>query len=403
MNMALSTPVKYDPLAPGFFQDPYAQLSALREQSPLHRTDEGVYLILRHSEAQDFLSLPDTSVMMKSVAGNSSGDQWQPAEQSIINQDPPNHTRLRRLVLQAFTSKAVAALLPMIRLTFDSLKEDFEARGGGDFVTDVAFPMPFRVICNMLGVPAENAEIVCDASLTITKAIIDLEHSPATLSAARSAYGDMTEYFLKLIADKRRQPDGHILSALIAAEEDGSRLSTDELVDQLTLIYIGGFDSVISMLGSGLMLLLTNPDQRQLWQDDPTLDVCAVEEIVRFEPPVLFGGRRITTEPVTISGTTIPSGAIVLACAGSANRDPRFWGPDADLFRIARREAPRNLSFGGGIHRCLGNVLARTQGQVVLGGMIRAFPDMQMLVDEPVWKQGTHQRSLDALPIALRR
>jgi cytochrome P450 len=399
--MTPHTSIKYDPSAQGFFQNPYPQFASLREQSSVHRTDQGVYLVLRHNEAHDYLSLPGTSVMLKSLAGNAVVDPWQPAAQSVINQDPPNHTRLRRLLLQAFTSKAVAALRPMIQSTFDTLRASLEANGGGDFVKDVAFPMPFSVICKMLGVPAENAEVVCDASLTVTKAIIDLEHSPETLVAARSAYDDMTEYFLKLIADKRRKPDEHILSALIAAEEDGSRLSTEELVDQIALIYIGGFDSVISMLGSGLLLLLKNPEQRRIWLSDPSLDVNAIEEIVRFEPPVLFGGRRITTESIEIGGTAIPAGAVVLACAASANRDPRFWGPDAESFRIGRREASRNLTFGGGIHRCLGNVLARTQGQIVLRDMIRFFPDMHVLGHEPVWKQGTHQRSLEALPLAL--
>jgi cytochrome P450 len=399
----LDQALRYDPSETGFFQNPYRQLESLREQAGVHRTEHGIYLLLRYDAAQAYLGAPGTSVMMHSLAGASDMDEkpWQPAEQSVINQDPPNHSRLRKLVMKAFTSQAVTALRPMIVEQYNTLIAAFVANGGGDFVDDIAFPMPFNVVCNMLGVPPEGGLEVRDACLVVTKAIVDLEHSPETLADARAAYASMTDYFEVLVAEKRRRPDDHMLSALIAAEEDGARLSHAELIDMIALIYIGGFDSVISMLGSGLLLALTHPDQLARWRENPELTRSAIDEIIRFEPPVLFGGRRITTTEMEIEGVKIPAGSVVLACAASANRDPRYWGESGAIFDIERKDAARALTFGGGIHRCLGNVLARTQGEVVLGSMLQTYPKMALVDPEPMWKRGTHQRSLETLQIAI--
>jgi cytochrome P450 len=395
-------PISYDPYAPGFFQNPYPQLCELMEQAPVHFTEQGIALILRYDEGQEYLAAHDTSVMMKSILNAPPETElWQPAEQSAINQDPPNHNRLRRLMMQAFTSRAIAALNPMIRETYYKLMVGFERDNGGDFVEKIAFTMPYHVICNMLGVPTEEGLEIRDDCLAITKAIVDLEHSPDTLADARKCYDRMVRYFDRLVAAKRQKLADDILSGLIRAEENGSRLSHQELIDTLALIYIGGFDSVISALGSGLMLLLQNPDQLQLWRDNPFIDQTAFDEIVRIESPVLFGGRRITTRDMDVGGICLPKGTLALVCAGSANRDPRFWGDSADKLRLDRRDAARALSFGGGIHRCLGNVLARNQVNVVLGSIIREYRNLRMVSEVPVWKRGTHQRSLASLNISL--
>lgn len=397
-------PIVYDPNAPGFFQDPYPQLEALRESDPVHCTKDGVYLLLRYQHALDYLQRTETSVMMRSLTsfdGNAE-PPWQPAAESVINQDPPKHTKLRKLVLKAFTSQAVNAIRPMVSEQFEQLLGPFARGNGGDFVQEIAFPLPFRVICEMLGVPpAQHLFDVRDQCLIITKAIIDLEHREETARDARDAYAKFEVFLRDLIAWKRRNMDDRILSNLIRAEDEGAQLEEQELIDTLALIYIGGFDSVISMLGSGLMLALTHPEEAARWRADTNLDTNAIEEIIRFEPPVLFGGRRITTLELEIADVAIPKGAVVLACAGSANRDPRFWGEDAGRLNFSRKNASRSLTFGGGIHRCLGNVLARTQGEIALGAMIRRFPQMRLLSEEIVWKRGTHQRSLDSLNVAL--
>ncbi len=398
-----AAPLKYDPYAPGFFQNPYPLLDALREEAPDHRLDNGMLILLRYEEAKRYLEVPGTSVSMSAlpVPEGALESMWQPAAKAIINQDPPDHTRLRKMVMQAFTGPAIERLRPMIVEQYKTCFAAFEKAGGGDFVNQIAFTLPYRVVCEMLGVTNADGEAIKEKCLDVTKAIVNIENDPETTRIGRAAYEEMTGYFRDLIAAKRADMDDKLLSSLIRAEEDGRCLSDEELVDQVALMFIGGFDSVISMLGSGLYLLLTHPEEARKWRQDPAIAKNGVEEIIRFEPPVLFGGRRIATADMDLNGIAIPSGAVVLACAGSANRDPRFWGDDAGVFRIDRKDPGGHLTFGGGIHRCMGNLLARMQGQIVLTDMLQRFPNMRLREENVSWKTGTHQRSLVSLQVEL--
>jgi len=402
----------FNPLEPGFFDDPYRQYREVREADPVHISLIGDWMLLRYEDCFSLLRNPDTSVALRVALAlqpereHPRFDRFkevfpdrEPREsQGILFRDPPDHTRLRKLVSKVFTPRRVEELRPRVQRLVDDVLDEVGPRGRMDVIADLAFPLPFAVISEMLGMPAADRNQLRDWSHAAVKSL-DPIISPEETRAAVLAADQMLGYCAEVIEWKRANLADDLLSALITAEEDGDKLSPDELVDQVTLLFIAGHETTVNLIGNGTSALLRNRDQLEVLRDDPSLDVNAIDELLRFDSPVQFS-RRITLSPLQFGGHQIDPGSFVLTCLGGANHDPAQWGPDADRLDVRREGAARHLSFGSGIHHCLGASLARLEGQVAIGSLIRRFPDLEAEQADVAWNHRIILRGIDELPVS---
>ncbi len=278
--------------------------------------------------------------------------------------------------------------------------DDTLARGSDgrlDVIADLAFPLPFAVISEMLGMPEGDRDELRGWSHTMVKSLEPII-TPDDVPLLIDASDHMIEHVHAAIEAKRREPAEDLLSALIAVEEEGDRLSTEELVAQVVLLFIAGHETTVNLIGNGTLALLRNPAQLAALRSAPDLIANAVDELLRYDSPVQFT-RRITLLPFEIDGHSIDPGTLIFAILGAANHDPEHFGPTADALDITRRDAPHHLSFGGGIHHCLGAVLARMEARIAIGTMAMRFPDLELATEQPAWNGRMVLRGLDALPV----
>jgi len=399
-------PQIFNPFEAGFFDDPYRQYAALREHDPVHRSPLEVWVLFRYDDIVRTLRDPSLSVQvdnatptarMKMFAEQAPGEVER-GSHAMLNIDPPDHTRLRRLVSKAFTPKMVYGLRPRIETLVDDALDAMAARDEADVIGDLAFPLPFTVISEMLGMPDGNRDEVRGWSHTLTKTL-DPILSPEEVEASLAAANNMMEHIQSVLAWKRDHRADDLLTGLLAAEEEGDRLSEVELLDQVILLYIAGHETTVNLIGNATLALLGHPDELAQLRSDPELDAGAIEELLRYDSPVQFS-RRITTADLDVDGTTIPAGTFTLTCLGSANHDAARWGPTADELDLTRADAGQHMSFGNGIHHCLGSSLARTEAQVAIGTLVRRFPDLE-LAGKPERNGRVVLRGLESLPVAV--
>jgi len=311
----------------------------------------------------------------------------------MMHTDPPDHTRLRKLVSKAFTVRAVQALRPEIQRITDELVEDLSHHDEVDLLEAFAFPLPIRVICLLLGVPvAEQQEFK-----SWSKALVSGESPEAATAAATAVAG----YLGDLVERKRRATTDDLLTALVAARDVDDRLTETELVSTAYLLFIAGFETTLNALGNGTLHLMRNLPQWEALREDRALLPGAVEEFLRLESPLKHATFRCATEPVSVGDVVIPAGDFVLLAIASANRDPlRFDDPHA---LDVRRSAAGHLAFGHGIHHCLGAPLARVELQMAFNALLDAFPVMRLAADpgDLRWRNSTIIRGLDSLPVRL--
>jgi cytochrome P450 len=291
----------------------------------------------------------------------------------MLTMDPPDHTRLRRLVSGAFTPRVIAGLEPWIRDVTDRLLTPVDAAAGFDLIDALAFPLPIAVICHLLGVPAED-----QASFRVWGHDIGttLDSAATVESQSRSSELALTAYLRDLVRKRRADPDDSLLSALVAAEEEGDRLSSDELVSTALLLLIAGFETTVNLIGNGTVALLGEQEQWGRLREEPALVPAAVEELLRYDSPVQMTSR-IATEDIDVGGVVIPGGASIIVAIGGANRDPDVFD-QPDRLRIDRPGASRHLSFSFGIHHCLGAALARLEGRIAVEELTRRYPRLEM-------------------------
>jgi cytochrome P450 len=400
---------RFDPFAPGFTDDPYPQYAALVARSPVQQLVFGPWAVFRYDDAVRLLRDPRLSVEDRSVAGPNVraklraqllGDRADRGTRQMLNVDPPDHTRLRGLVQQAFTRRRIEQLAPrVIQLVVTALDAMAAEGDGADLMAHLAFPLPFQVISEMLGMPAGDRDRLRELSHTLTLGLepaLALQHADA-ISAASDG---MTEHVLDAIEWKRAHPADDLLSALIAAEVDGDRLTPAELVDQVTLLFVAGHETTVNLIGNGALALARDPNQRARLANRLVLIEHPVDELLRYDSPVQFS-RRVTTSDVELDSQTIPAGSFVLVCLGSANRDAGRWGPDADRLVLGRPGATQHLAFGSGVHHCLGAGLARLEGELALTALVRRFPAYEVATDRPAWNGRLVLRGLDELPLHL--
>jgi cytochrome P450 len=404
-----SEPKPFNPFAPGFAENPYPQYEELCATTPVQRTPLGLWALFGYDDAVRLLRDPTLSVEDRSVIGANPraeirqqilGDRPQRGTRGILNLDPPDHTRIRKLVQQVFTPKTVERLAPRVQAMVDEMLDAAVASGDGfDVISDLAFPLPFRVITEMLGMPTSEAAVMRELAHTLTlglEPLLALQH----LQEIADASDLIVQHVLDAVEWKRTHPADDLLSALIAAEADGDRLSPEELLDQVILLYIAGHETTVNLIGNGTYALLRNRAQLERWRDDPSLDVNAVDELLRYDAPVQFS-RRVTTADFSVGDQTIEAGVFVLTCLASANRDPAKWGDDAQALDVTREGAAQHLAFGSGIHHCLGASLARLEGRLAIGTLLRRFPDLDLATDTPAWNGRLVLRGLDSLPVTL--
>ena len=403
----------FNPFAPGFAENPYEEYRVERESEPIQQTPFGPWIVFSHAESVQLLRDVTLSVDVRKameILGEDPRDRAKmraelfpdkaPREDtSILNIDPPDHTRLRKLVSSVFTPRRVADLAPMIERIVDEHLDAVADRGEMDLIADLAFPLPFAVISEMLGMPDGDSAQLREWSHTLVK-ILDFTIGPEELMAAVIAGENLREHIANVIEWKRSNLGDDLLSALILAEDNGDVLSDVELVDQVNVLFIAGHETTVNLIGNGTWALLQNRDQLELLRDDPAVEATAIDELLRYDSPVQIS-RRITLEPIQVGGRDVAAGTFVLTSLGSANRDPAVFGPTADQLVLRRADAARHLAFGSGTHHCLGASLARMEGTIAITRLIRRFPELQAM-SAPAWNGRLVLRGMDSLQLSLR-
>jgi cytochrome P450 len=301
-------------------------------------------------------------------------------------------------VSHAFTPRVVEGLRPRIQAIVDELLEAVGNVGTMEVVDDLAYPLPVRVICEMLGVPPSDHLRIKQWSSDVARALdmIGAPGDPDVLARGQAGHHALAEYFMALLPERRAHPRDDLLSLLIAAEEQGDKLTEGELLVTCLLLFIAGHETTVNLIGNGLLALLRNPDQLQRLRMNPALLPTAVEELLRYDSPVQRTARIPNTD-VEVGGRSIPRGTLVVAAIGAANRDPAHF-PDPDRLDIGRADN-RHIAFGFGIHYCLGAPLARLEGQIALGTLLRRFPSLALASQVADWRESSTLRGLRTLPV----
>jgi cytochrome P450 len=404
--MDLATPVV--PLDAAFFADPHALYARLRVEEPVARavTPVGlpVWLVTRYDDVREALTDPRLAkdadgfaqvLERLPVPPEGRAVFAQELTRHMLSSDPPDHTRLRKLVSRAFTMRAIAGMRPRIEELAGDLADRMAAGPPEvDLLDTFAFPLPMSVICDLLGVPDDERR----AFRTWSNTLLSSDGTGADRTAAGIA---MAQYLGALVAEKRARPADDMLSAIVAASEDADRLSPDETVAMAFLLLVAGHETTVKLIGNGVLALLRHPDRLAELRADPDLTPRAVEEFLRFDGPVDLATFRHTTEPVEIGGVTIPAGEVVLVALASADRDPDHF-PAADDLDLHRD--PGHLAFGFGLHHCLGAPLARLEGDVAFRTLLARFPSLALAVEpsELQWRSSMLMRGLTRLPVRLR-
>ena len=402
-------PPLFDPFAPGFADDPYPQYATMRERAPVYLHPFGFWLFTSYNDVSWLLREPGLSVEDDNVAAGSPmrelreemfRDQAPPQASalSMLDRDPPDHTRLRRLVSKAFTPRAIGALRPRITGLVDGMLDSIAAEGTVDLVDALAFPLPFSVIAEMLGTPPADHDRIRQLTGTVVRSLEPVA-DPDLARAIMAANEEMSQIAADMIAWKRANPADDLLTALIQAEDDGDVLDDDELVAQTLLLYIAGHETTVNLIAGGTLALLRHPAQLALLRSGRALVDNAIEEMLRYDSPVQ-ATRRITLETVTVGGVSIPAGAFIMASLGSANRDERFWGTDAGDLRLDRENARQHVSFGAGHHHCLGASLARLEAAIAFDRLVNRFPGLA-LDGDVVWNGRMNLRGPAHLPVSV--
>jgi cytochrome P450 len=384
----------FDPFDPDFHHDPYRHYRRLA--MPLSRTPFGLWVTTSHPVCQQILR----DQRFGHQPGKDVETVWRTAgsvrRRSFLTFDPPEHTRLRRLVSKAFTARFVERLRPRIEDLVQELLN--AAEGDVDLISTLAYPLPVAVISELLGVPAADSDRFRRWSDALARGLDpDFLLPPEQLAAREEARQEFTEYFRELSAERRASPRPDLLSSLVAVSSDGGEtLSETDLLATCVLLLVAGHETTVNLIGNGTLALLRHPDDLQRLRSDPSLVPSAVEELLRYDSPIQFSARVALTD-AEICGERIEAGQVVLLVLGAANRDPSVFA-DPDRLDIDRRPAG-HLAFGMGIHFCLGAPLARLEGQIALTALAKR--DLTLLEEHPKYRENIILRGLESLPVHL--
>jgi cytochrome P450 len=388
-----------NPTDRAFRADPYAFLKRLRDYDPVNETPIGLFRLTRYDDVIRMLKEVPSGVRM----GDGSVFGAVPVSggpgQFILQQDPPDHTRLRRLMNQAFTPRAIERLRPRVRTLVAELLDRVAGRGEMEVIADLALPVPATLICELMGVPVTDRDKFTDWTAAATHLLAAAISPPDVVERGIAAITALGDYFTALIAARRKSLTDDLLSGLIRAEEAGDRLSPTELISQSIGLLIAGFETTIGLIGNGVLALIRHRDQLEKLRAHPDLIASAVEECLRFDGPILLT-IRVTREDTRFGDKVIPRDRPVMCMLAGANHDPAHF-PDPDRFDITRADND-HLAFGGGVHFCLGAHLARLEAQEAIGGLVQRFHNLELQTDELEWGRSLF-RVLGRLSISFER
>src|SRR4029077_7597713 len=399
---ATSEPL-FNPLSPEFIRNPYPHYERMRTTDPMHLTSLGVYVARRHAEAS--LVLRDKRFgkehVERTIRRYGPKIMEEPAFRSLshmmLQQDPPDHTRLRGLVVKAFTARRVEDMRPRIQEIVDQTLDRIIPQGKMDLIEDYAFRLPVTIICDMLGIPEEHREMFYKGSRDGGRILDPVPLTPEEIQQANATSALSRMYFENLLELRRKNPADDLITQLVQAEEAGDKLTNEELTANIILLFGAGHETTVNLIGNGLLALHRNPDQLRLLRDDPSLAPNAVEELLRYDSSVQVTGRTTLEDVDEIGGIPLAKGHSVVCLLGSANRDPSVY-VDPDKLDIRRTDI-RPLSFGGGIHYCIGAQLARLEGEIAINTMLRRLPNLRIDdIEHPDWRQTFVLRGLNKLP-----
>ena len=396
-------------LSPAYVASPYATYDLLRAEAPVYWSAKwSAWLVTRYDDAiqilLDYRRFSNVGRYTQYLSQLPQTERQQLAylldhyeHGGLVQSDPPDHTRLRRLVNAAFTPRAVARMRGLVEQTADRLLDAAQARGRFDLVRDFAFPLPAIVIAAMLGAPADERDRFKEWSSNIQQFLGSGDAAfPAALRAQRS-WQEMNAYFAALLTERQRQPQNDIISALAAAREGDDALGEHEIVGTAGAMQIAGHETTTNLIASGTLALLTHPEQLAAWRAEPSLDASAVEEFLRFDSPFQSVPRRVTQNTV-LRGMHLAVDDLVYVMLGAANRDPAQFRDPATL--DIRRGDGRQIAFGHGIHHCLGAALARLEAPIALRRLFDRLPTLHVVPDAPpLWKRSMGQRGLERFTV----
>jgi cytochrome P450 len=394
----------FNPLAPEFIRDPYPHYARLRATDPMHQTAFGSFVASRHAEAS--LVLRDKrfgkDFAERTIRRYGPKSMEEPVFRSMshwmLQKDPPDHARLRGLVVKAFTARRVEDMRPRIQQVVDQTLDRIIPRGRMDLIEDFAFRLPVTIICDMLGIPEEQRELFYTGSRDGGRLLDPVPLSPEEIAKGNAGNLMAAMYFQQLFDLRRKQPGDDLITQLVQAEEDGSKLSNEELTANIILLFGAGHETTVNLIGNGLLALHRNPDQLALLKANPGLITNAIEEFLRYDSSVQLTGRVALEDIEDLGGKRIPKGENVLCLLGSANHDPAVY-PDRPGSLDITRPNVKPLSFGGGIHFCLGAQLARIEAEIAIASLLRRLPDLRLdNAENPQWRPTFVLRGLKELP-----
>jgi cytochrome P450 len=394
----------FNPLSPEFIRNPYPHYERLRTTDPMHQTPLGAFVASRHAEVS--LVLRDKRFgkehVLRTVRRYGPNAMEEPAFRSMSHmmlvQDPPDHTRLRGLVVKAFTARRVEDMRPRIQQIVDETLDRIIPEGKIDLIEDFAFRLPVTVICDMLGIPEEHRDVFYTRARVGGRILDPVPMSAEEIQQANAGSMMSEMYFQQLFELRRKNPGDDLTTQLVQAEEEGSKLSNEELTANIILLFGAGHETTVNLIGNGLLALHRNPDQLALLKAKPELMPNAIEEFLRYDSSVQLTGRVALEDIDDVGGKPIPKGENVLCLLGSANHDPAVYPDHPERLDVTRSNV-RPLSFGGGIHFCLGAQLARIEAEIALATLLRRLPDLRL--DDavnPEWRPTFVLRGLKRLP-----
>jgi cytochrome P450 len=394
----------FNPLSPEFIRNPYPHYAQLRSTDPVHLTLYGAYVASRHADVS--LVMRDKrfgkDYVERTIRRYGPDIMKEPVFRSMshwmLQQDPPDHTRLRGLVVKAFTARRVEDMRPRIQKIVDETLDRIIPQGKMDLIEDFAFRLPVTIICDMLGIPEEHRETFYAGSRDGGRLLDPVPLSPAEIQQGNAGNAMAAMYFQQLFELRRKNPGDDLITQLVQAEEEGSKLSNEELTANIILLFGAGHETTVNLIGNGLLALHRNPDQLALLKARPELITNAIEEFLRYDSSVQLTGRVALEDIEDLGGKRIPKGESVLCLLGSANHDPAVYPDHPERLDITRPNV-RPLSFGGGIHFCLGAQLARIEAEVAISTLLRRLPDLRL--DDavnPEWRPTFVLRGLKRLP-----
>jgi cytochrome P450 len=380
----------FDPTSPDFLADPYPVLAELREATPVLRHDElDRWFVTRHGDVRACLRDRRLGRNYRHVGGDGEfraaplDPRWQAfwdvERWSLLWLEPPDHTRIRKLVASAFTPRSVEAMCEPASRFANALLEPLVEQGHMDLLYDFAQPYSVGLICDWLGVPADDHRDLLDWSHAMVK-MYELDTSEAQATAANAAAAAFRDFTLELIAERRQAPRGDLVSRLVEARVDGERLSDAEIVSTVIVLLNAGHEATVNTLGNGVRALMEHRDHWNRLVDGSVSAEIAIEELIRYDPPLQLFERWVLEEGVEVAGTPIPRGEKVSLLFGSANRDPRVF-PSPDEFDVARPNAAEHIGFGGGIHVCIGAPLARIELEAALRALVERCPNLDLAAE----------------------